>query len=192
MMFDPDDLITNAFDDFAEAAAPSVRPAGADAVRAAAGHRRTVRATGLSALVLLFLITPVAAYALTTHRGQSPPIVAGSAPSVSSSPAPSTTPSPAPTVFPSGPVVESGPGIPSGPDGRLTIPQLTAVPVTIPKWSKDINASCPSGRVKLVNTSQSLGVLTVAKIAYVNLDADGSLETAALVRQTGGLPGEPV
>lgn len=185
-MFDPDDLINDAFDDFSRAAAPCVRPTGTSAVRTTAKHRRTMRAMTLSLLAVLVIVAPVTAYALTTHGGQSPPTILGSSPTAVATTVPSSEPSTIPAPSPSAP---TGPPstAPTASDGRIAVSQLVAAgKVTIPKWHAT-ELGCPSGKQKLakgtntVNHGSGLNGLQIYKVAYVNLDSDSALETAALI-----------
>ncbi|NUR71955.1 MAG: hypothetical protein HOU81_14135 [Hamadaea sp.] len=170
--FDQDALLTGAFSEFSSAAAPTVRPLGAQAVRGEVAHRRKVRAVALSVVAALVVALPVAGYAAFGRESQGPPT-----PGTSVVPTPSVSESPSPSP--------STPASPA-PDGRITIAQLTAGKVDLPKWGKagtTMDGSCNDGRTKLVKAVEHNPMLTsyVQEVAYANLDADAALETAALI-----------
>ncbi|WP_157546238.1 hypothetical protein [Hamadaea tsunoensis] len=170
--FEQDALVSGAFAEFGAAVAPSVRPAGTLAVRGEVQHRRKVRATALGVVIALAIAVPVAAYAALGRGSQAPPI-------------PAATGSPSPVASPaaSAPASSTDPGA-AAPDGQLTIAQLTAGKVDIPRWTQ--RASCPSGQQRMTRQAgvpvragaKSIGIYAVA---YANLDSDPALETAALV-----------
>jgi hypothetical protein len=184
-----DNLITGAFDDFSDAAAPHVKIAGTTAVRATVRHRRIVRATALSVLGALLIAVPTATYAVSSHGSKSPPTLAAASPSVSVStaPSPSVLPSAAPSESPS--TSPSTPPPPVSKAGEITIAELTAVKVTIPAWTNSYG-ECTSGKMTLVkpqprstinhNMTAAPG-LEIGKVVYTNLDGDSAPETAVLV-----------
>lgn len=170
-----DDLINGAFGGFAAAAAPSVRSAGADAVRSTVTHRRKVRAGALGLLAAILVAAPVAAYATITGESNGPPVT----------PADSAGPSPTRDVTPSVTPSATTAGAPAGPDGRISIAQLNAGKVTLPAWgprgTPSVGQVCATGRVQLVKEDSRDFTVFVRKVVHTNLDADSSLETAALV-----------
>nr|MDT0660022.1 hypothetical protein [Micromonospora sp. DSM 115978] len=90
---DDDRRIVDAFAAFRANVTPCIRPAGADAVRAAVRHRR--RVTAVTTAVLLVLAAPAIAYAAIGDSQQvTPPPGATSAPPATPTPSPSLSPSP--------------------------------------------------------------------------------------------------
>jgi hypothetical protein len=180
--FDQDALLTGAFSEFSAAAAPSVRPLGTQAVRGEVAHRRKVRAVALSVVAALVVAVPVASYAAFGRDSQAPPT-----PGSSVTPTISETPTETPSASPSAPAIPA-------PDGRITIAQLTAGKVDVPKWSSGgttPDGSCNDGQIKLgqpESGSHHNPTLTsyVQQVAYANFDADGALETAALLKCAPG------
>ncbi len=181
-MFDPDDVINDAFADFTTAAAPRVQPRGAAAVHTAVRYRRRARAVGLGVLALLLVVAPVAAYAAVSRGGQHMPVRPGPSPSATVSPSPSGTPSPSPSASPS--LAARRVTVSTG---ELTIAQLTAGAVTIPAWLVSPGGICRGGMQTLtrgtgrVNRAANMVGLQVYQVAYTNLDNDSALETAALI-----------
>ncbi|MEV6969220.1 hypothetical protein AB0M47_29325 [Hamadaea sp. NPDC051192] len=169
--FDQDALLTGAFSEFSAASAPTVRPLGAQAVRGEVAHRRKVRAVALGVVAALVIALPVAGYAAFGRDSQAPPT-----PGTSIVPTPSASESPSPS-----PSVSASPA----PDGRITIAQLTAGKVDVPSWGKvtdNADWNCNDGRIKLHKPNDApTGETSVEQVAYANLDADASLETAALL-----------
>lgn len=159
--FEQDALVSGAFAEFSQVAAPTVRPLGAQAVRGEVAHRRKVRAIALSIVGALVIALPVAGYAALGRGSQAPP-----PPGATTSPTPQESGVPGPSASPA-------------PDGRITIAQLTAVKVDVPDWGVK---ECLSGKVKLGGqTSSEMYKPYVWKIAHTDLDGDAALETAALL-----------
>jgi len=172
-----DELITDAFDSFASAVAPSVRAAGTGAVRMTVNHRRKVRITTLSVLGALLFAVPVVAFA-ANPRGNNPP------------PGPATSATMEPTVEPSAePSVTASakPSTPPAPDGRITLPQLVAGPVEVPAWSRAFS-NCGHGRIQLKADTLKESEVFVKKVVHTNLDGDEALETAAQLACRSGDP----
>ncbi|MEV0267400.1 hypothetical protein AB0H43_01310 [Hamadaea sp. NPDC050747] len=167
--FDQDALLTGAFSEFSAVSAPAVRPLGAQAVRGEVAHRRKVRAVALGVVAALVIALPVAGYAAFGRESQAPPT-----PGTSISPTPSetVTESPSPSASPA-------------PDGRITIAQLTAGKVDVPRWGdsgKSPDGKCNDGRTTLRKPGTTTSLVTyVVEVAFANLDDDLALETAAIL-----------
>lgn len=143
------------------------------------GNRRMHSA--VRALVVLAVAVPLAACAVTSHGGNAPAaVVASSGPAVENS-APAA-PSPA---------VSSSASTALAPDGRITASQLTAIKVTLSKWTLEgPNVNCPTGPQRLLAPTEPapMDKDMLEKVVYANLDGDPQLETAALISCTYGEP----
>jgi hypothetical protein len=182
-----DDLIYAAFDDFTQAAAPSVKITGTAAVRTTVRRRRTVQATSLGLLSALLIAVPVVTYAVSSHPSNGPPLIAAgpsglpsASPAVSASPVPSPSVSlaPSPSIAPSSPSTVST-------TGAFTPAQLVAAQITVPPWhsigSDSIGLGCD--QIKAVRTSfGDQDAILVTSTVATNLDSDPAPETAALLR----------
>ncbi|MCP2326089.1 hypothetical protein HDA40_004596 [Hamadaea flava] len=170
--FDQDALLTGAFSEFSATSAPAVRPLGAQAVRGEVAHRRKVRAVALGVVAALVIALPVAGYAAFGRESQAPPTPGTS---IVPTPSASESPSPSPSVSAS-----------SVPDGRITIAQLTAGKVDVPKWGasgETPEGNCNDGRtaIRKVEKFWKTRITYIIEVAYANLDDDPALETAAIL-----------
>ena len=100
--FDDDDqLISGAFADFNDAAAPTMRAAGTASLHTKAIRYRRTRATLIGLASVLIFALPVATYAALGQQNQGPPPMPGDSPTAgveTPSPVPSPSPSASQTV----------------------------------------------------------------------------------------------
>ena len=171
--FDLDALLAGAVDDYQRNTMPRIKPAGTAAARATATHRRRVHTAAMSAVALVVIAAPIAAYAATDHDHNGPPNVASSQ---SASPAPSDSPSttpttPAPTLAP------------------ITEQELANATLNLPTWA---GGACPSGTVTFHNgqfgDTGTVARSLLTKAASVDLDHDGSADAVAVFECQIGNP----
>ncbi len=183
-MSDPnfdDDLIYGAFDDFAQAAGPSVKITGTAAVRNTVRRRRTVQTAALSILSALIIAVPLATYAVTSHSSNAPPSTAAA--SVSLSPSVSPSPSPSPSVSPSASLSpsattppDSGPTLPAIPPSNRVDPRTQTIlnaSITMPAWP-GYAQWCPTGVFSFAHGKASA---TTAYQSDYNLHYEASTNT---------------
>jgi len=174
-----DELLSATFAEFAAAAAPSVRPQGAEAARLEVAHRRRLKTVSLGVLAVLALAVPATAYVAfgrTAHGPPRPPSTAG--PTVEPSAAPTDGPTPAPQVPDGGPCA---PGKePTVPPGAVSGAELCSATLTLPAWQ---GKPCTTTRAAL-----TYGQMYIAESFHLNLlsaiaadvDGDGRAETIAV------------
>lgn len=171
-----DTLLTSAFADFRNAAAPHVKPDGVAAAYATVRVRRRARTVAVTALAALFVAGPVAAYAMVNGDSHGPPDQVAVSPG-RTSPAPTTGPSASPSAAPT---VGA-----AAPDGRISTAELGRSTLELPAWAADaLVDDCPSGAVKFSGASHhvrdSVSVV-IRKVVQTDLDGDGAQETAAWI-----------
>ncbi|MGW3604665.1 hypothetical protein [Micromonospora sp. NPDC005161] len=182
--YDDEQLVDRAFSNFTSEAGTVVRAPGG--VRDTVSQRRRMRVTTVLVTAGLATILPVGVF-MGTGRGQ-PDATGASANATASGTAgpstpaasPSLTPTPTPTSTPSAALTTSAP-----PDRSISLAQLTAAPVGVPKWqwNGSPEVTCASGRVTLRPTAEVSGArVGVVDMVRTNLDDDPEAETAALLR----------
>lgn len=190
-----DDLINDAFAGFSAAATPAVRAAGAGAVRHTVKRRRARNTAALSALGVLLLAVPMAAYASMDRGNQGPPPVGtspGIAPSLSPSVSPSASPSP---ESPAGALLGTcAKPLAAQPSGAIPMAELCNATLKLPPWG-DVHPNCTESSVRFTNgrfyVRESLDVV-INQVVALDVDGDGDLDSVALVKCRGQVSGAQV
>ncbi|RLP87043.1 hypothetical protein EAD89_20020 [Micromonospora sp. BL4] len=178
--YDDEQLVDRAFASFTSDPGAVVQAPGG--VRDTVSQRRRMRVTTMLVTAGLATVLPLGMF-MGTGRGQPDATGASANATASGTEGPSTptaSPSPTPTLTPSAAPRTSAP-----PDRSISLAQLTAGPVGVPKWpwSGSAEVTCASGRVTLRPTADVSGArVGVVDLVRTNLDDDPEAETAALLR----------
>ncbi|SCF01727.1 hypothetical protein GA0070607_4470 [Micromonospora coriariae] len=180
--YDDEQLVDRAFASFTSDPGAVVQAPGG--VRDTVSQRRRMRVTTVLVSAGLATVLPLGVF-MGTGRGQ-PDTTGASANATASATAGPSTPaaSPSPTPTPT-PTPTAAPTTSAPPDRSISLAQLTAAPVGVPKWpwSGSTEVDCTSGRVTLRPTAQVSGArVGVVDLLRTNLDDDPEAETAALLR----------
>jgi hypothetical protein len=149
--FDLDELLIDAVNDYRAQTLSRIEPAGAQAARATAAHRKRIRVVTIGVVAVL-VVTPLAAYASTRDHGTpavtaTPSTVASPVPSTSSGP--SASPSGTPSATPSSTPSSTRPNT-AGPISEQQLANATLQFPSKPSWNPTAAVGfCPSGKVTL-------------------------------------------
>ncbi|SCL40640.1 hypothetical protein GA0074692_5902 [Micromonospora pallida] len=181
-MTEPEDIVVGAeFAAYRDGLLDAVRPAGPTAVRTTVRRRRRRTTVVAAAAVALAVAVPVVANAALRPPPAPPAGTPTPEPTPSTSGGPSATARPEPTTPTSTNVAPPAPG------GRLTRADLLANIVDVPAWLPE--TGCPGGRMRLSDRLQEEGDITVAGMDHGDVDGDGDVETAVLLRCLSGTHG---
>jgi Domain of unknown function DUF11 len=187
---DHDELLTSSFAEYVATVAPSVHPAGPQAVRATVAYRRRARTVALGVVAALAVVVPVTAYAAF---GRSAAPAPGSSPSPSVSavePSPSGSAEPTEPPGPSGPCDQPS-GVPS-PVNAISLQEFCNASLHLPAWPRtDCAPTDVPFRDGRYHIGDSLGMY-IGTVVPADIDRDGRPETVAIVACGGELLDEQV